>query len=33
MTYTSRFLPQVETDVRNGRAWYEDKAPGPGDRQ
>jgi hypothetical protein len=22
MTYALRFLPQVETDVRNGRTWY-----------
>jgi len=31
MTYALRFLPQVETDVRNGRRWYEDKAPGLGE--
>ena len=31
MTYTVRFLPQVETDVWNGRTWYEGKTPGLGD--
>ena len=31
MTYALRFLPQVETDVRNGRTWYEGKAPGLGE--
>ena len=30
MTYALRFLPEVETDVRNGQAWYEAKAPGLG---
>jgi len=28
MTYVLRFLPEVEKDVLNGRAWYEDKSPG-----
>ncbi len=31
MTYTLRFLPQVEADVWNGRTWYEDKSPGLGE--
>lgn len=31
MTYALRFLPQVEMDVRNGRTWYEAKAPGLGE--
>jgi plasmid stabilization system protein ParE len=31
MSYTLRFLPQVETDVRNGRTWYEAKASGLGE--
>ncbi len=31
MTYTLRFLPQVEADVWNGRMWYEDKSPGLGE--
>ena len=31
MTYTLRFLPQVEADVWNGRVWYEDKSPGLGE--
>jgi plasmid stabilization system protein ParE len=31
MTYALRFLPQVETDVLNGRTWYESKAPGLGE--
>lgn len=31
MTYALRFLPQVETDVRNGRTWYEEKAQGLGE--
>ena len=30
MTYTLRFLPEVEEDVIAGYAWYEDKAPGLG---
>lgn len=30
MTYTLRFLPQVATDVRNGRTWYEGKSAGLG---
>jgi hypothetical protein len=25
MIYALRFLPQVETDVLNGRTWYEGK--------
>ncbi|NOR05319.1 MAG: hypothetical protein GQ575_03310 [Deltaproteobacteria bacterium] len=28
MTYTIRFLPEVEEDVIAGYAWYEEKAPG-----
>jgi toxin ParE1/3/4 len=31
MTYTLRFLQPVETDLRNGRVWYERKAPGLGE--
>jgi len=31
MTYALRFLPEVETDVLNGRSWYEGKAPGLGE--
>jgi toxin ParE1/3/4 len=31
MTYVLRFLPEVETDVLNGRAWYEDKSSGLGE--
>jgi plasmid stabilization system protein ParE len=31
MMYVLRFLPQVETDVQNGRSWYEKKAPGLGE--
>jgi len=30
MTYALRFLPQVEMDARNGRAWYERKSAGLG---
>ena len=31
MTYVLRFLPDVETDVLNGRAWYEEKSSGLGE--
>lgn len=31
MTYTLRFLPDVEDDVMVGYAWYEEKAPGLGE--
>lgn len=31
MTYTLRFLPEVEKDVIAGYAWYEEKAPGLGE--
>lgn len=31
MTYLLRFLPEVEEDVFNGYAWYEEKAPGLGE--
>lgn len=31
MTYVLRFLPEVETDVQNGRPWYEEKSPGLGE--
>jgi plasmid stabilization system protein ParE len=31
MTYVLRFLPEVEADVLNGRLWYEEKSPGPGE--
>jgi len=31
MTYTLRFLPEVEEDVISGYAWYESKAPGLGE--
>jgi plasmid stabilization system protein ParE len=31
MTYVLRFLPEVETDVQNGRLWYEEKSPGLGE--
>jgi len=31
MTYVLRFLPEVERDVLNGRAWYEDRSPGLGE--
>ncbi len=31
MTYTLRFLPEVEEDAIAGYAWYEDKAPGLGE--
>jgi len=30
MTYSLRFLPEVERDVRSGRTWYENKASGLG---
>jgi hypothetical protein len=30
MTYTLRFLPDVEEDVMVGYTWYEEKAPGLG---
>lgn len=30
MTYALRLLPQVEAGVRDGRVWYEAKAPGLG---
>ncbi len=31
MTYTLRFLPEVETDVLGGRTWYEGKSTGLGE--
>jgi len=31
MTYTLRFLPEVETDAISGYSWYETKSPGLGD--
>ena len=31
MTYTLRFLPEVEEDVVAGYAWYEEKSPGLGE--
>jgi hypothetical protein len=31
MTYVLRFLPEVEADVLNGRAWYEERSPGLGE--
>lgn len=31
MTYTLRFLPEVEGDAINGYLWYEPKSPGLGD--
>ncbi len=31
MTYTLRFLPEVEDDAISGFSWYETKAPGLGD--
>jgi len=31
MTYALRFQPEVEGDVRSGRAWYEGKSRGLGD--
>ncbi len=31
MTYTLRFLPEVEDDAINGYFWYETKSPGLGD--
>jgi hypothetical protein len=31
MTYTLRFLPEVEEDVISGFSWYETKSPSLGD--
>lgn len=31
MTYTLRFLREVEEDVITGYAWYEEKSPGLGE--
>jgi len=31
MTYTLRFLPEVEDDAIGGFSWYETKSPGLGD--
>ena len=31
MTYQLRFLPRVESDLRIGRAWYEERSLGLGD--
>ena len=31
MTYTLRFLPEVEDDVISGYSWYETKSPGLGE--
>ena len=31
MTYTLRFLPEVEEDVLGAYAWYEGKSPGLGE--
>ena len=31
MTYTLRFIPDVEDDVINGYTWYETKSPGLGE--
>jgi plasmid stabilization system protein ParE len=31
MTYVLRFLPEVESDLHNGRSWYEERSPGLGD--
>ena len=31
MTYTMRFLPEVEEDVIAGYVWYEAKSPGLGE--
>ena len=31
MTYTLRFLPDVEEDVISGYVWYETKSPGLGE--
>jgi toxin ParE1/3/4 len=31
MTYTLRFLPEVEEDVIGGYIWYESKSPGLGE--
>lgn len=31
MTYTLRFLPEVEDDAIDGYSWYETKSPGLGE--
>lgn len=31
MTYTLRFLPEVEEDIISGYGWYEAKSPGLGE--
>jgi len=31
MTYTLRFLPEVEDDAISGYSWYETKSPGLGE--
>jgi len=31
MTYTLRFLPEVEEDIIDGYVWYEAKSPGLGE--
>lgn len=31
MTYSLRFLPEVEEDVSAGYTWYEEKVPGLGE--
>jgi hypothetical protein len=31
MTYTLRFLPEVEDDAISGYSWYESKSPGLGE--
>jgi len=31
MTYTLRFLPEVEEDAIGGHGWYETKSPGLGE--
>jgi hypothetical protein len=31
MTYTLRFVPEVEDDAISGFSWYETKSPGLGD--
>ena len=31
MTYTLRFLPEVEEDIIGGYVWYEAKSPGLGE--
>src|SRR3990172_3164433 len=31
MTYTLRFLPEVEEDIIGGYVWYETKSPGLGE--